>query len=349
MRFGTWREAPLVLALAALLGLSLSATSRAGGWDFHPTLPKTVPAYDFNTGGEYFAPPVPYGHYAKDPVGHMAKGVGHIKGSLMGLGSHLNGLHGLGHGAGCGPNCGHLGHGGLGHGALGHGGGLSHGHGLGLGGKGCGFCSGLGLFKKHRGADPCAGSPCIECAPGAGRVKNFGPYHPTTVVASAQALPSGQALPSAQTVVTPTNQVVCVDPGNCARVGCGHGGLLGKLRCKLCGGGGCGPCGGMGIGDPCSSCHGKGCGLCGGCGLLSKLASKFHGCGFCGGAGCGNCLKGLASKLHGLPGMLHRPKYKWFMGAGGPVPLTPGYVPYIVTTRSPRDFFAFPPKNPDAF
>ena len=45
---------------------------------------------------------------------------------------------------------------------------------------------------------------------------------------------------------------------------------------------------------------------------------------------------------------LHRPKMKWFVGAGGPVPFTPGYVPYIVTTRSPRDFFAFPPMNPNA-
>ena len=34
------------------------------------------------------------------------------------------------------------------------------------------------------------------------------------------------------------------------------------------------------------------------------------------------------------------------MGAGGPVPITPGYVPYINVTRSPRDFFAFPPMNP---
>ncbi len=44
----------------------------------------------------------------------------------------------------------------------------------------------------------------------------------------------------------------------------------------------------------------------------------------------------------------HKPKISWFNGAGGPVPITPGYVPYIVTTRSPRDFFSFPPMNPDA-
>ena len=61
------------------------------------------------------------------------------------------------------------------------------------------------------------------------------------------------------------------------------------------------------------------------------------------------------SKAHGaldhlkgsVLGVLHPNKVDYFVGAGGPVPLTPGYVPYIVTTRSPRDFFAFPPMNPN--
>jgi hypothetical protein len=59
----------------------------------------------------------------------------------------------------------------------------------------------------------------------------------------------------------------------------------------------------------------------------------------------------LASKAHGLlgsiAGLLNHQKVDYFVGAGGPVPLTPGYVPYIVTTRSPRDYFAFPPMNPN--
>jgi hypothetical protein len=38
---------------------------------------------------------------------------------------------------------------------------------------------------------------------------------------------------------------------------------------------------------------------------------------------------------------------QYFVGPGGPVPITPGYVPYIVTTRSPRDFFSFAPMNPN--
>jgi hypothetical protein len=56
----------------------------------------------------------------------------------------------------------------------------------------------------------------------------------------------------------------------------------------------------------------------------------------------------LQGKLASITGLLHKPKISWFNGAGGPVPITPGYVPYIVTTRSPRDFFSFPPMNPDA-
>ena len=54
----------------------------------------------------------------------------------------------------------------------------------------------------------------------------------------------------------------------------------------------------------------------------------------------------IHGKLASLAAGLHHPKMKWFVGPGGPVPLTPGYVPYIVSTRSPRDFFAFPPDEP---
>ena len=45
----------------------------------------------------------------------------------------------------------------------------------------------------------------------------------------------------------------------------------------------------------------------------------------------------------------HAGQIEYFVGPGGPVPITPGYVPYVVTTRSPRDYFAFPPftdRNP---
>ena len=125
------------------------------------------------------------------------------------------------------------------------------------------------------------------------------------------------------------------------------GNLANKLRCRLCGGGGCGGCGGAGLGDPCSGCGGGGCGACGGCGLF-KHGQGGTGCGLCGGRGCAGCLKGLASKAHGLlGGLLHHQKVDYFVGPGGPVPLTPGYVPYIVTTRSPRDFLSFPPMNPN--
>lgn len=46
---------------------------------------------------------------------------------------------------------------------------------------------------------------------------------------------------------------------------------------------------------------------------------------------------GLASKI------THKGQVQYFVGPGGPVPITPGYVPYVNVTRSPRDFLAFPP------
>jgi hypothetical protein len=331
--FGIRREASFALGLAALLGMSLGGRAAADGYHLHPTLPKEMPAYDFNTGGEFFAPPVPYGHYAKDKGAAAAKALGHVAGPIHGLKGKLAGLHGLGagHGHGHGHNLGDgLGH----HGGSGHGFGNGCGLGCGLGGGkhgGAGLGSGLaglcgdghghgmGLGKGH-GHGAASYAPVV-----AGHPKNFGPYHPAGVVAT------GQSAPSAQAVVVPAGHGAC-GPNGCGRGGCGLGGHLAglgaKLKCKLCGGGGCG--------------------ACGGCGLLSKLKQCLH----CGGAGCKSCLAGLGGlkgKLHGLLGGLVGPKYDYFVGAGGPVPLTPGYVPYIVTTRSPRDFFAFPPMTPDGF
>jgi hypothetical protein len=131
--------------------------------------------------------------------------------------------------------------------------------------------------------------------------------------------------------------------GLCSGTGraCASSQTLPSSQCKSCRGAGCGLCkGGHRRASACENCGGAGCGLCKG--------GMFHGngsaCGNCGGAGCGLCKGGggLASLLH------RRKKIKYFVGAGGPVPLTPGYVPYVVSTRSPRDFFAFPPFTPDA-
>jgi hypothetical protein len=344
MRFGKWRGVALAFAVAAVLGLGLIGAVRADGWHIHPTLPGEVPAYDYTTGGEYFAPPVPYGHYAKDYHGEAAKAVGLFHGTLASLFGKAHG-HGHGQGDGCGAGCGH-----------GHGGGNGCGHGLGNGcggsgngGSGCGFCAGRGLFHHGDGA----GSACAtgghlghgsavagECggnSGGHGHKKNFAPCHASTVTATAQVQP----------IVVASAQGLCGEPG--CGVGGKHshlGGMMNKIRCKLCGGGGCGGCGGAGLGDPCTSCGGGGCKACGGCGLFHH--GKGTGCGLCGGRGCANCLKGLASKAHGLlGGLLHHQKFDYFVGPGGPVPLTPGYVPYIVTTRSPRDFLSFPPMNPN--
>ena len=137
--------------------------------------------------------------------------------------------------------------------------------------------------------------------------------------------------------------------GGCTQAGCQlkrrHFHRMGK-GCNACGGMGCGICqgGNMCSGSLCGGCGGAGCNLCGGQGLHG------HGpCSACGGKGCSLCGgTGLCQKLLGLPAgligkLFHVGDIEYFVGPGGPVPLTPGYVPYVVTTRSPRDFLAFPP------
>ena len=146
-------------------------------------------------------------------------------------------------------------------------------------------------------------------------------------------MPGGCTLinrPSVHTIYPPVAQVA-FDAARLLSFG-GHGGQGGY--------GGQG-----GVGETCGSCGGKGCGLCGG---LGKLFGGHGGkCGACGGKGCHLC-SSIKGKLFGLLHP-HKGNIKYFVGPGGPVPLTPGYVPYVVTTRSPRDFLAFPPYTPDGF
>jgi hypothetical protein len=277
MRSGKRRGVTLVFGLACALAFTIGSQAPSHADGFH-TIPPLVEAVDLKSGGPYYAPPVPYGHYAgKDLGGRFHKKIGGL------LHGGLLGGHGMGHGCGAcgGKGCGNCA------GAdpcdgNGCGGGHGHGHG--------------GLFKK--GCGLCGGKSCGH------------------VVASAQAAPAPapQVMPSAQ----------------CGAPGCGLFGRHKHMGCGSCGGKGCGNCG---VADPCGSCGGKGCGLCRGGGT---------GCGLCGGKGCGVCAKarGLVSHLLG------HDKIKWFIGPGGPVPLTPGYTPYVVATRSPRDFLAFPPFTP---
>jgi hypothetical protein len=294
MRFERWRGMPLVLAMAALgLGLSWADRARADGYRLHPTIPKDAPAYDFTTGGEFMAPPVPYGHYAKG-------GLLGAKGGLLGCaGCRLHGLLGC---LGCG------------HDGAGHGGGSGlFGHGQGGGDPGCdvaGCGGGLGHHHKAGRFAPCDSGAVVV-------------YGGTPVVATSQSFPAGTA------VVQPSSQFPCGLGGCGVKDPHSHGH---NRLCGRCKGQGCGGCGGAGILDGCGD---PGCGLCHG---------KGKGCGFCGGKGCSHCLSSLHGKIAGL---LHLgPKVDYFVGAGGPVPITPGYVPYIVATRSPRDFFSFPPMNP---
>jgi len=115
----------------------------------------------------------------------------------------------------------------------------------------------------------------------------------------------------------------CGTPG-CTAPGCGLGGMFAGH-------------GNGGSGSGFGGCGNPGCNSCGNGAGLGHGAGGHSGMGH--GDGAGHL--GLGSKLAGL---FHRgPKVKWFTGPGGPVPLTPGYVPYVNPIRSPRDYFAFPP------
>src|SRR5579883_3014436 len=290
MRFGKWRGVALALALATV-------SSQAARADAFHVIPKEVVAVDVNTGGPYLMPPVPYGHYAKDCMGSIHKALGLLTG----------GLHGCGLG-GCG--LGGCGLGGCGRGGCGNGDPCAS-----CGGSGCGFCKGRGLFHGH--GDPCGGGG-NGCGlfghkrKGCGLCGCKGCFGCKDVLASSKSV-----TPAPQAVVQPSAQ--CGEPGCFVKAKHHH-----HLRngCGNCGGNGCGLCGG-GLfqgGDPCGNCGGKGCGLCGGRGLFGG-----NGCGLCGGRGCSSCLGagGLLGLPHALVNeVLHRGKVKYFMGAGGPVPIT---------------------------
>ncbi len=371
MRFGHWRVVMFAVAL-----VSAMATARVASADgFHKTIPREVLAYDASTGGPYYAPPIPWGHYAKDgkfdqffPKSCILCGLCKGKGCNSCGGKGCNGIgHGLlgGHGGqgGLGGHGGGLG----GHGGDGGGGGAC-GHGLfnhcGKGGDGCGDPSCGGGHGRGRRIEDCG----LCKNKGCGLCKSSGVGDPIFAMASGR---------SPATVVPTTHQVASMSSSQCSNPGCGmgkgHGGLHGSI-CDGCTGKGCGKCGGRGLlhglgggqsmGDPCDGCSGRGCGKCGGTGLFHGRGKAcdscggrgcgkcglFKGCGFCGGKGCGKCgMGGLGSHMKGkLAGLLHHNNgnIKYFVGPGGPVPLTPGYTPYVVTTRSPRDFLAFPPYTP---
>jgi hypothetical protein len=294
MRFGTWRGMPLAIAAALALGLVVPGGAQADGLLFQCTIPRTVEAYDYTTGQQYQALPIPYGHYAKDYIADAHKALGCVScrlHALVGGGGPGHGLfhHGDGTG-GDGSACGH-----------------KHGHGAGACGSG---------IIGHGGGSSCGVAGCG----GGGRCKHFGSHGGAGGYACTGTLPTSQA------AVQPSAQASCGQAGCTIRSRHFHGGGIGHNS-------GCGICGGA---DPgCGHGHGFGHGT---------------GCAYCGGAGCNHCLGSGHGSLHGmlasLAAGLNRPKTSWFLGPGGPVPLTPGYVPYIVTTRSPREFFAFAPMNP---
>ncbi len=145
MRFGTWRGTLLALAAALGLGLGSSGSAHADGQLIQHTIPRSVVAYDFTTGRQYMAPPIPYGHYAKDYIGDLDKAMGCVSCRLH----SLVGGGGAGHG---------LFHHGQGDGDCGSG---THGHGGGsaCGVTGCGGGNGCKHMGHHGGS---AGYACTQ-------------------------------------------------------------------------------------------------------------------------------------------------------------------------------------------
>lgn len=300
MRFGNWRGMPLWLSLSTALGLGLGLVSsaRADGLILQHTIPREVDAYNFTTGGAFNAPPVPFGHYAKDSLVYGATTCLTCRlQSLMGMGGGHSWFHnhdgaGQGHGDGCGHNW------------------FGHGHGDPVASD--------GVYAETYGAKGWGGA--VASAPG-------GVAYSTSSGHAGYA--TTMPLSTAQTTAQPSGQSIC------GQAGCHVGGRHSHLG-SLLGHGGC-----ASYGDP-------------GCGHSGGHFQEGAVCSHCGGAGCSHCLgghqwgAGLHGKLASLAGGLRHPKVQWFLGAGGPVPLTPGYVPYIVVTRSPRDFLSFAPFNPNA-
>jgi hypothetical protein len=269
MRFGKWQGMPLWLSLSTALGLSLGLVSsaQADGLIFQHTIPREVLAYDFTTGRPYYAPPIPFGHYAKDYLAY---------GAVNCVTCRLRGL---------------------------------------MGGGNCFLHSGHGEGQGHGQSDDGA---ALEYSGAYGAIGAGGAGFATTL-----------PLSTAQSPVQASGQWIC------GQAGCQVGGRHSHLgTAGLCGDPGCG----LGVGH--SHGAGTGCSLCGGIGCASCLGGHKLGLG-----GLGS---GIHGKIASIAGVLHKPKMSWFLGAGGPVPLTPGYVPYIVTTRSPRDFLSFAPMNPNA-
>jgi hypothetical protein len=304
MRFGQWRGVTLAFALMTTLSFGFAQPARAG-WIFHRAIPRETPALDYRTGQQMMAPPIPYGEYAKDHLGGI---LGAPHGLCAKLGSHLHGKSG----SNCdGPGCNQNGNDPTCLACSGSGCSMCGGHGRILGMFGSGSsCASCGIRGNGVGSSACGvGQPCSQ-APG---------------VAMAGLGASSQEAASPQGVA---------DIGS---------------TCGQCRGRGCGLCrghrGGLGHGwfghngsqnGACGSCGGSGCAACSGSGSGGDTCRR------CGGAGCSFC--GHGHSLHGLLSKFcHGNQIKYFVGAGGPVPITPGYVPYVVPTRSPRDFFSFPP------
>ena len=232
MRFGQLRG----VTLAAVLISTFWTAQSALGDGFVKTIPREVLAQDLNTGQPYFAPPIPWGHYAKDGLfDHYYPKAGHLgflhHNKCKDCGGSGHGLGGRGcdscggSGCGLGSKCGLGGKCGL----FGHGCGVKGGDGC--GDLGCG--QGHGSSRRIKDCGLCKNKGCGLC-----QSSSIG--DPMYVMASSQS--PVQPVASAQVFDSNGQTMIC---DSCSGKGCGKCGLCGLLHKKA--------------GDPCGSCGGNGC------------------------------------------------------------------------------------------
>ena len=316
MRFGNWRGVTLALALGSALA-TIPTTAFAN--PFHHDIPREVDAVDVNTGGPYYAPPVPYGHYAKGGVGGPSpQGVGGLTGRPP---RQLRGHGGCGHGDGCGS----------------------------LRRVRMRFLQGRGLFGHgHGGGGDAAATPAAGRAVASSRGTATSRTGRASAVTTVAGTPPGSPRPgcmgSSQQVITSSPQAP-IASGQCGEAGCGikgrHRHMHGSRRMAVAASAAAmaaAPAEGVESVTSAAAAAGRDAGSAASSGTSRASSAAVAAAPVA--ASAARRSRSWARRL------LHKNKIKYFVGPGGPVPITPGYVPYVITTRSPRDFLAFPPFTP---
>ena len=323
MRFGNWRGVTLALALGSALATIPTTTAFAN--PFHHDIPREVEAVDVNTGGPYYAPPVPYGHYAKDGAAMSTRRRRADRGPPRQAPRPWR------------PRpCGD-------------------------GGAGTATAAVPAAGPDAASARVAASSATAATAAAAatraaGRVvassrgtatSRTGRASAATTVAGA---PPGSPRPGSWLLPAGHH----FQPAGADRLGAvWRGGLRPQgsssphARLRAAGmamavaanaaGTAAAPAEGVESVTSAAAAAGRDAGSAASSGT-SRASSAAD--------AAAPVAASAARRSRSWAALLHKNKIKYFVGPGGPVPITPGYVPYVITTRSPRDFLAFPPFTP---